>query len=206
MGEFFTTIFSSFLNKSKGSTVSAYTIIILMFVLLWSIDHYSIISRIDTYFTTGNMMRIAEAKVLYKDNPEAMEALDVMLKNEIHHQTISNQYLQIFSLSQNQYNGRIWLYNTLTSAGVYVLLFIPMTFYTGIKDYLKGQTEFVIELLSTFTVLICILAGIWFLQWVTNQIPPIFGCNTYNYMLNVLIQVAALFITLKPVSVKQIEN
>ena len=200
MGELFTTIISSFLAKSKGTSVLSYAIIILVFFLLWSVDHYSIVSRIDTYFTTGNMMRISEAKVEYKDNPEAIKVLDEMLANELDHQPVSSQYMRIFSLSTNQNNGRVWLINTLSSAGVYVLLFIPLTIYKGIQCHLKERSPFMVDFLTILTILACLLACIWSLQWLTNNIPTLFGCNIYNYILNLFIQIVALYITINPSS------
>ncbi len=200
MGELFTTIITSFLAKSRGTSVLPYAIIILVFFLLWAVDYYSIVSRIDTYFTTGNMMRISEAKIEYKDNPEAMKVLDEMLANELEHQSVSSQYMRIFSLSTNQNNGRVWLINTLSSAGVYVLLFIPLTIYKGIQCHLKERSPFMVDFLTILTILACLLACVWFLQWLTNNIPTLFGCNIFNYILNFFIQIVALYITINPSS------
>ena len=170
--------------------------------MLWCINHYGVIGRIDTYFTTGNMMRIAETKALYKDNPSVLLVLDEMLENEVKHKTITEEYLSIFDLKMNPDNGRVRLIETLTSAGVFVIIFIPMTIYTGIKDYLRGKTIFIVELLTVMTVLASVFAIIWISQWFTSTIPSICGCSIYNYILNIAFQIAVLYVVIKPFSVR----
>ena len=182
--------------------MTSYAIIIFLLFMLWCINYYGVIGRIDTYFTTGNMMRIAEAKALYKDNSAVLLVLDEMLENEVKHKTITEEYLSIFDLKMNPDNGRVRLIETLTSAGVFVIIFIPMTIYTGIKDYLKGKTIFVVELLTVMTILASIFAIIWVSQWFTSQIPSIWGCSMCNYILNIAFQIAVLYMVIKHVSMR----
>lgn len=81
MGDIFGSVLSLFVNRKPEAIISAYAILFVVFFFLGGVNHYSIISRIDTYFTTGNLVRIAEARQLYKDNSKAVAALDDMLDN-----------------------------------------------------------------------------------------------------------------------------
>lgn len=188
MSDFFSTIIGSFLNRAPGSRVSAYAIIILIGSMLWMLDHYSIISRIDTYCTTGNMMRIAETRALYNDNPIAQKALDEMLENELNHKSVVYHYTKIFALSPKANNGLSPLVNTLTTIGLFPIIMIPLLFVTMVKDYMKAKTPLIVELLSFLSVLILIIVIVWVAQWITSIFPPILENSYGNIIINIVIQ------------------
>ena len=71
-----------------------------------------------------------------------------------------------------------------------------------VKDYLKGKTIFVVELLTVMTILASIFAIIWVSQWFTSQIPSIWGCSMCNYILNIAFQIAVLYMVIKHVSMR----
>ena len=191
MGEIISTILGSFIKRGKASKIGAHTILILVFILLWALNHYSIISRIDTYFTTGNMMKIAETKSLYKNDAKAMKVLDDMLENELEHKTIVDEYMEIFSMIPNPSNGIPKIYNTISTVGM-LLIFIPLFFVLILLEYLKGKTPLVICSLVFLTILIVILSVVWISQYITGQIPSLCG-NRINYVINVLFQMIILY-------------
>ena len=192
MSDFFSTIIGSFLNRAQGSRVSAYAIIILIGSMLWMLDHYSIISRIDTNYTTGNMVRIAETRALYNDNPVAQNALDEMLENELNHKSVVYHYTKIFALSPKANNGLSPLCNTLTTIGLFPIIMIPLLFVTMVKDYMKAKTPLIVELLSFLTVFVLVTAIVWIAQWLTSLLPPIFEKSYGNIVLNIAIQILFL--------------
>ena len=186
MVEFFSTIIRSFLNRSSGSRVSAYAILILIGSMLWMFDHYSIISRIDTYCTTGNMVRIAETRALYNDNPVALNALDEMLENELNHKSVVYHYTEIFALSPKANNGLSPLVNTLTTIGFFPIIMIPLVFVTMVKDYFKAKTPLIVELLSFVTVFVLVAVIVWIAQWLSSLIPPLLENSCGNFCWNIL--------------------
>lgn len=197
MGEFFSTVFSFFLRRFPGSLVSAYAILIVMFFLIWGIDHYGVISRIDTYFATGNMLRIAEAKKIYRDNNEAMNALNNMLDNEIKHRPIVESYWDIFSMKKDPISKRVPLYNTLSTFGFFVVFMFPLMLWTFFASSFKVKTSLTVEILSLLTIVFIFLAIVWVFQWATWIIPTIYGNNGLNYALNGVIQVVTIILFAK---------
>lgn len=195
--ELFNTVLKSFLNRAPGSKVSGYAIIILIGSMLWMLDHYSVISRVDTYFTTGNMTRIAETKHIYKDNPAAQKALDQMLDNELNRKSVSKYYLGIFSKYPKRNNGLSPLCNTLTTIGLFPVIMLPLAFLTMLRDYIKGATPLVVELLTLLTVCSIIALSVWILQWLTSQFPPILENSIGNIVLNILIQILFFYFFFK---------
>lgn len=197
MVEFFGTILKNFLKWAPGSRVSAYTIIILVGSILWMLDHYSIISRVDTYFTTGNMVRIAETRVLYNDNPAAQHALDEMLDNELNHKSVVYHYSKIFALSPKTNNGLSPLCNTLTTTGLFLVVMIVLIIVTMINDYSKGNTPLMVELLTLLTVFSLIAVIVWIAQWLTSLLPPILENSYGNIALNIAFQMLIFYLFLR---------
>ncbi len=197
MGEFFSAIIGFFIGRSKQSSISAYAILFLVAFMLWAINHYSIISRIDTYFATGNMIRIAEVKEMYKDNPQALVALDEMLDNELEHKTITGEYMSIFSLAPNPANGIPKLYNTLSTCSFFIFVALPFVFILSFKDFLKGDLPLIVDVLSFSSIALFILLIIWVSQYITSNIPLIWNSTTYNYILNLVIQIVISAMSIK---------
>ena len=193
MGDIFSSVLSLFVNRKPGSVISAYAILFVVFFIFGGINHYSVISRIDTYFTTGNMVRIAEAKQLYKDNPKAVAVLDDMLANEIRHKTVLESFWEeLFSLNEDPINKRIPIFNTFSTVGFFIIFMLPLLIWTFIKDTLKGKTSLTVEILSILTVVASLFVFVWAFRWVTWNIPTIFGCNGYNYAINGVIQIVLI--------------
>ncbi len=193
MGEIFSSVLSLFVNRKPGSAISAYAILFVVFFIFWGINHYSVISRIDTYFTTGNMVRIAEAKQLYKDNPKVVAVLDDMLANEIRHKTVLESFWEeLFSLNEDPINKRIPIFNTFSTVGFFIIFMLPLLIWTFINDTLKGKTLLTVEILSILTVVAILFVFVWVFRWVTWNIPTICGCNGYNYTINGVIQIVLI--------------
>ena len=156
--------------------------------MLWLLDHYSIISRIDTYCTTGNMMRIAETRAFYNNNPVVQKALDEMLDNELNHSSVVYQYTKIFAIIPQHKNGLSPLCNTLTTIGIFPIILIPLLVVTTVKNYVKGKTPLIVELLSFLTVFVIVAVIVWIAQWLTSLLPPILENSYGNIIINIVLQ------------------
>lgn len=173
----------SFFSRTRNLSLSLF----FLLIVVGAFDNYSIISRTDTYFMTENLKRIAEVREQYEGNMDVQKELEKRLQNELSHKNIFENFLSIFNNQKSTKNSRNILWNTLSSAAIF-LLFIPFAIYIIFREEKKSKTPFLVLIISACMFLFLLFFIVWMMQWITSLIPTINGCDCLNYIINVLFQ------------------